>query len=332
MRKSTYHAPKITVIGGGTGLPILLSGLKEAHCDLTAVVTVADDGGSSGKLRTSLNTIPPGDIRNCLVALSNVDNIYKEVFQYRFDSKDKEFSGHAIGNLVIAALTEMRGDVYSALKLISGALKVNGRVLPACEDPLILQAYYADGSCVEGETTIVADKRPIKRVDVRVATEAISQRTEVKAGRGVVQAIQSADIVVLGPGSLYTSILPNLVIPEIRQALQTTPAKVAYVCNIMTQLGETEHFSDADHLRVINEHLGGKYIDVALINSLTVPYDYIEHNEVLDYLVQVRHDRQGLKESSAQIIAEDFLDLRKNGIYHDQNKLVAAIMRIYRHL
>ncbi|KAA9242027.1 MULTISPECIES: gluconeogenesis factor YvcK family protein [Aerococcus] len=329
MSESRNYYPKITVIGGGTGLPILLSGLKSANCDLTAVVTVADDGGSSGKLRSALNTIPPGDLRNCLVALSDSNSLYKDVFQYRFAPEDQEFSGHAIGNLIIAALTEMRGSIYSALKLLSVTMAVKGRVLPACEEPLILQAHYQEGDMIEGETTIVEEKRPIQSVSVRLANQA-SPDQSVKAGRGVVDAIMGADMVVLGPGSLYTSILPNIVIPEIRQAIQETSATVVYICNIMTQLGETEGFSDADHLRVINDHLQGHYVDACLLNRTTVPYEYIENNEVLDYLVQVSHDRQALKDQGAEIIGWDFLNLKDSGVYHDKDKLVQALIQVYR--
>ena len=321
--------PKVTVIGGGTGLPILLSGLKAAKCRTTAVVTVADDGGSSGSLRTSLNTIPPGDIRNCLVALSDAKQIYKDIFQYRFAPEDNEFSGHAIGNLIIAALAEMRGDVYHALKLLQVMMEIDGHVLPACASPLVLQAHYDDGSIVEGETTIVSQKRTIDHVTVRHVNDGPLADEKPVAGPHVVEAIMSADLVILGPGSLYTSILPNVVIDDVRQALVDTPAKVVYICNIMTQLGETEHFSDADHLAVVNKHIGQKVIDYALINATTVPFEYIESEETPEYLVQVTHDRDGLRQQQATIIKSDLLNLKKSGVYHDQTKLVEEILKIY---
>lgn len=319
---------RICVIGGGTGLPILLSGLKEANCDITAVVTVADDGGSSGALRTALNTIPPGDIRNCIVALSNIPKIYKDIFQYRFAPQDHEFSGHAIGNLIIAALTEMRGDVYSSLRLLSTMMQLQGQVLPAAEEPLILQGYFEDGTMIEGESTIVKQGRPIQQVDIRAASDPTGKR-QVKAGRGVVSAIMTADLVVLGPGSLYTSILPNLVIDEIREAICETPAKVVYICNIMTQLGETENFSDADHVRTINAHLGQKRIDIALINETIVPTEYIESAETPDYLVQVTHDPEGLQAEECAVLSADFLTLKTHGVYHDQEKLVKSIFAVH---
>ncbi|MEY8370320.1 uridine diphosphate-N-acetylglucosamine-binding protein YvcK [Aerococcaceae bacterium 50-4] len=326
--------PKIAVIGGGTGLPILLEGLKEADFDVTAIVTVADDGGSSGSLRDAVATIPPGDIRNCLVALSDMKKIYKDVFQYRFSEDDKEFSGHAIGNLIIAAIAEMRGDTFAALRLLAYMMNVKGKVLPACEEALVLQGHFADGQVIEGETSLVAHPDQIQKVSVRLASQdpqfdaAGNLINQPKAGREVVSEIMHADMVIMGPGSLYTSILPNIAIEEIRTAIVDTPAKVVYICNIMTQLGETEHFSDADHVRVINEHLGSKAIDTVLLNKTPVPFEYLEGASEKDYLVQITQDRQGLAEQECQVVGCDFLNLEKSGVYHNQDKLVAAIMDV----
>ncbi len=332
-KPGSVRRPKVTVIGGGTGLPILLKGLKEADCEVTAIVTVADDGGSSGSLRDAVRTIPPGDIRNCLVALSDMKDIYKDIFQYRFGKEDKEFSGHAIGNLIIAAIAEMRGDTFSALRLLSYMMEVDGRVLPACEEALVLQGHFADGTMIEGETSVVAHPAQIEQVTVRPANGPVEAKpaTEVrqpKAGREVVSAIMNADMVILGPGSLYTSILPNVAIEDIRSAIVDTPAKVVYICNIMTQLGETEHFSDADHVRVINEHLGAKAIDTVLLNRTPVPYEYLESASEKDYLVQITQDRKGLAEQECQVIGCDFLTLETTGVYHNQEKLVTAIMDV----
>lgn len=327
--------PKVAVIGGGTGLPILLEGLKNAGCNVTAIVTVSDDGGSSGSLRNAVSTIPPGDIRNCLVALSDMKKIYKDVFQYRFSEEDKEFSGHAIGNLIIAAIAEMRGDTFAALRLLSYMMNIDGKVLPACEEALVLQGHFADGTMIEGETAIVAHPDQIQKVTVRLASEqdtlAAGQNKAnagLRAGREVVSEIMQADMVILGPGSLYTSILPNVAIEEIRSAIVDTPAKVVYICNIMTQLGETEHFSDADHVRVVNEHLGSKAIDTVLLNKTPVPYEYLEGASEKDYLVQITQDRLGLAEQECQVVRCDFLNLEKSGVYHNQDKLVDAIMDV----
>lgn len=327
---SEEKKPKITVIGGGTGLPILLEGLKDQAEKITAVVAVSDDGGSSGVIRSAINTIPPGDIRNCIVALSDAELAYKQVFQYRFEDGDHEFSGHAIGNLIIAALNEMRGNIYDAIDLASKLMEVKGRVLPASQSPLVLQGHMVNGEVIEGETTIVASKQAIDYVTVAKADQNGHPRGEAHAGYGVVQSILEADVVVLGPGSLFTSILPNLAIPEIKQALNDTPATVVYVCNIMTQKGETIHFSDADHLKKIIKHIGEDAVDVMVINGTHVPEDYEPQESRIDYLEQVVHDQAGLDQYEVEVTSQDLLDLKKTGVYHNKEKLAGAIMDIYR--
>lgn len=328
---SPKEHPRLTVLGGGTGLPVLLAGLKRAAFSVSAIVTVADDGGSSGSIRSSIKTIPPGDIRNCLVALSALPPIYKDIFQYRFALTDQEFSGHTVGNLLIAAVSEMQGDVYQALTMLGELMKVQGTVLPASEQALCLRARFQDGVEVEGETAIVARRQPIERVSVS-ASDAAGQPIEPRAGRGVVDAIMDSDMIILGPGSLYTSILPNICIPEIRQALLKTKAPLVYLVNIMTQLGETEHFSDADHVRVIHQHLGKKALNAVLLNNKVVPKAYIHRPDSPDYLVQVSHDAKGLAEECDQIFQTDLLDLKPQGVYHDQQKLVRALLNYYEEL
>ncbi|MDE6375999.1 MAG: YvcK family protein, partial [Ligilactobacillus sp.] len=236
------HRPKIVVIGGGTGLPVILNGLRQHNVDITAVVTVADDGGSSGVIRDYINVVPPGDIRNVLVALSDMPEIYKQVFQYRFKSNDQFFSGHAIGNLVIAALSEMddRG-IFDAVQELSELMKIQGHVYPASDIPLTLNARFADGTTLAGESHISAAGKTIEKVWV---TSIDDEKPEAK--EEVVQAIMEADQIVLGPGSLFTSILPNLMIDNVGRAVCETKAEVVYICNIMTQKGETERFTDAE--------------------------------------------------------------------------------------
>ena len=258
--------PRVVVIGGGTGLPVVLNALKDQNAEITAIVTVSDDGGSSGSIRNFINVVPPGDIRNVLVSLSDLSQEEKEIFQYRFDSSDSFFSGHAIGNLVIAALNEMHGNIFEAVQILSKMMHVDGHVFPASNEPLTLNAEFVDGSIQAGETEITALDKRIKRVWV---TDTDSDE-EPRAVLPVLAAIMQADAVVLGPGSLFTSILPNLMISNLGQAVRETKAEVIYICNIMTQQGETDHFSDADHVRVINEHLGGHYINTALVNGAKI--------------------------------------------------------------
>ena len=322
--------PKITVIGGGTGLPVLLRNLRKRGADVTAVVTVADDGGSSGIIRDYMNVVPPGDIRNCMIALSPMNALQKEIFQYRFNSDDQFFAGHAIGNLIIAALTEMRGNIFDAIRLLSRMMVVEGHVYPAAEEPLLLRAEFQDGTIVDGESKLVKYRKKIKRVSVHCYDEnrELDESRTPMAAREVINAIMEADMVVLGPGSLYTSILPNLMISDIGQAVCETKAEVVYICNIMTQLGETEHFTDADHVRVLHDHLGTQFIDTVLVNTEAVPEEYLNQQKNEEYLYQVKYDFQGLRDEGCRVVSSDFIKLREKGVYHDGEKVIDELFRL----
>lgn len=324
INKKKNRKPKIVVIGGGTGLPVVLAGLKAKHADVTAIVTVADDGGSSGDLRRQVNAVPPGDIRNVLVSLSDIPAMQKEIFQYRFAVEDQSLAGHSIGNLIISAMAEMKGNIYEAIQVLGKMMMIDGHVYPAAEEPLELHAVFEDGTQESGESSIAKHRKLIDHVYV---TKFDGSR-EVKAARKVVSAILNADMVVLGPGSLYTSILPNLMIPEIGKAVTETQANVVYICNIMTQLGETENFSDANHIEVLHRHLNQKFIDTVLVNIGSVPENYIDTEKYDEYLVQVEHDFKGLKNEVPMIISNDFLELRDNGVFHDKNKVVEELFKI----
>ena len=322
--------PKITVIGGGTGLPVLLRNLRKRDADVTAVVTVADDGGSSGIIRDYMNVVPPGDIRNCMIALSPMNALQKEIFQYSFNSDDQFFAGHAIGNLIIAALTEMRGNIFDAIRLLSRMMVVEGHVYPAAEEPLLLRAEFQDGTIVDGESKLVKYRKKIKRVSVHCYDEnrELDESRTPMAAREVINAIMEADMVVLGPGSLYTSILPNLMISDIGQAVCETKAEVVYICNIMTQLGETEHFTDADHVRVLHDHLGTQFIDTVLVNTEAVPEEYLNQQKNEEYLYQVKYDFQGLRDEGCRVVSSDFIKLREKGVYHDGEKVIDELFRL----
>lgn len=321
---SKSRKPKIVVIGGGTGLPVIIKNLKELNTELTAIVTVADDGGSSGRLRETFNSVPPGDIRNALVALSNIPQIQKDVFQYRFQSKDEIFEGHAIGNLIIQAVSEMKGNIYEAVQLLAEIMKVDGNIYPASEEPLTLHARYKDGSLASGESQI-----PVagKLIDYVAVSGVNNSHQPVTCGRHVVSSIMEADVVVLGPGSLFTSILPNLMIPDIGEAVLNTSAQVVYVCNIMTQLGETEGFTDAEHVQVLHHHLNQPFIDVALINNAHVPFEHVS-KEGSSYLFQVAHDFAGLSNMVPHVISDDFLQISNKGVFHDGAKVASEIYEI----
>lgn len=259
-RHSLRRGPKIVVIGGGTGLSVLLRGLKEYTSNLTAIVTVADDGGSSGRLRDELGILPPGDIRNCLMALADKEPLMEDLLQHRF--RGGELAGHSTGNLLLAALCEMTGGFDSAIRAMSRVLAVRGQVLPATLTDVTLCAEMEDGKVVRGESNISRSGGRIKKVFL------MPSRCYPQAE--ALAAIREADAVVLGPGSLYTSIIPNLLVKGMAEALARSPATKIYVCNVMTQPGETGGHSASDHLKAITAH-AGRLVDSMIVNTGSVP-------------------------------------------------------------
>lgn len=316
--------PKITVIGGGTGIPVILKSLRAKDADITAIVTVADDGGSSGEIRQALQVTPPGDLRNVLLAMSDMPRLYEKIFQYRFAESDGPLAGHPLGNLIIAGISEMQGSTYDAMRLLTRFFHTTGRIYPSSETPLTLHAVFTDGTEVVGESKIADYKGMIGHVYV---TNTYNDE-EPKASRQVVQSIMDSDLVVLGPGSLYTSILPNIMIPDIGKALCETEAQVVYICNIMTQRGETESFTDANHVSVLNAHLASQFVDTVLVNIEPVPKEYMNTHSFDEYLVQVKHDFQGLEEQGCRIISSNFLKLENGGAFHDGDLVVEELFNI----
>ncbi|MFW6947635.1 YvcK family protein [Streptococcus pyogenes] len=318
--------PKMTVIGGGTGISIILKSLRNEAVDITAVVTVADDGGSSGELRNAIQLAPPGDLRNVLLAMSDMPKFYERVFQYRFNESDGALAGHPLGNLIIAGISEMQGSTYNAIQILTKFFHITGKIYPSSEQALTLHAVFKDGHEVAGESSIAKYQGMIDHVYV---TNTYNDQ-KPQASRKVVEAILESDMIVLGPGSLFTSILPNLVIPEIKEALRQTKAEVVYICNIMTQYGETEQFSDADHVAVLNQHLGRDLIDTVLVNVAKVPQAYMNSNKFDEYLVQVDHDFAGLCRAAKRVISSYFLRLENGGAFHDGNLVVEELMNLVR--
>ncbi len=253
----------IVAIGGGTGLSTLLRGIKHEPVRITAIVTAGDDGGSSGRLRTEFNVPAPGDIRNCLVALADSETLLGDLFQYRFDAEDSALDGHSFGNLFITALTKVSGSFEQAIIESGRVLNIRGSVYPSSLENIIVGAEMADGSVLHGETTIVNARAGINRVFL--------DPPNAEAYLPAVHAILEADLVVLGPGSLYTSVLPNLMVEGIAHALRHTPAEKVYVCNVATQPGETDDYDVADHVRGLHRHLGDLPIDRILVNSNLEP-------------------------------------------------------------
>jgi uncharacterized cofD-like protein len=247
----------IVVVGGGTGLATLLRGLKLYTMNLTAIVTVFDDGGSSGRLRRELGILPPGDIRHCLVALADAEPLMTRLFEYRF--KGGALDGHAFGNLFIASLTGVTGDLELAVKEVSKVLKIRGRVLPTTGHDVVLAAEFADGRIIDGESNITAARGQIRRVSLRPS--------EVYPLPDVLEAIGEADLIVIGPGSLYTSVIPNLLVHGIADAIREAQTPCVYICNVMTQPGETDGYTAADHVRAIHAHARGPLFSYVIVNS-----------------------------------------------------------------
>ena len=313
------RGPRVVAVGGGNGLAALLRGLKAHSSNLTAVVTMADDGGSSGLLRRDMGMPPPGDLRNCLVALADDESMMSRLFQYRFPDGGG-LQGHSFGNLFMAALTEVTGDFERAVQESTHILKVRGRVLPSTLDDVVLHAQLEGGGQVSGESTITAAKRLPRRVWLTPA----APRPLPQA----IAALRRADLVVLGPGSLYTSVIPNLLIPEVRAALKETRGWVVYVCNVMTQPGETDGYTAADHLDALQRHGIAGLVDVVLVNDAPVSADLVaSYRRFGARPVVVDEDRlreAGVKVTRAQVAAES------NVVRHDSERLAQALMRIVR--
>lgn len=307
--------PRIVIIGGGTGLPVLLRGLKQFPVDITAIVTVADDGGSSGRLREDLDIPPPGDIRNVLAALSDVEPLVEKMFQHRFLTAG-ELSGHSLGNLIIAAMTSITGNFVHAIQEMSKVLNVRGKVLPAANQSVVLHAMMEDGSIVSGESKIPFSGKRIQKVflsprDIRPLPDAI-------------QAIRQADLIILGPGSLYTSILPNLLVPKIGDEVCRSQAKKVYICNLMTQAGETHGYTASDHVRAIYDHMNCAFINAILVNNKDVPA-YIQERYIEELAQPVTFDIQRLTELGLEVIPDEFVSYG-DGIIRHNTKKVAEVL------
>lgn len=312
--------PTVAVVGGGHGLSVLLRGIKSATSNVTAVVTVADDGGSSGRLREELGIIPPGDLRNCLVALADTEPLMEKLFQYRFRG-ESELAGHSFGNLFIAAMNEVTGDVEKALQESSKVLAVKGQVLPASKDHVRLDAVMEDGTVVEGESNIPEVHKRIHRV--RLFPE------HVQPVQSALDALRSADAIILGPGSLYTSIMPNLLVDGVAETLRKSKAVKIYICNVMTQPGETDGYTASMHAKAIIDHGGRGVIDYMLVNSTTISSDMQEYYaEKGAYPVEV--DEEAINALGIGFLKADIIN-ETDVIRHDPDKLCRNVMKmIYR--
>lgn len=307
--------PRVVVIGGGTGMPVLLRGLKNLPIQLTALVNVADDGGSTGRIRSEMEIPAPGDIRNVIAALSDAEPMLLDLFQHRF-KVGNGLSGHSMGNLLLAAMTSVAGDFYTGIKEISRVLNVKGNIYPISNESLSLHAKMDDGTIVSGESNIPLANKQIKYVYL--------SPQPVEPLPHAVQALHEADLIVISPGSLYTSILPNLIIPRIVDAIRQASGKVVYVCNVMTQAGETTGYTAADHVQAIIDHIGVGVINSIVVHNETISQDirqlYAEENAD-----PVIYDTDRLLDLGLEIIEGDIIDHTQSMLRHDTEKIAKLL-------
>lgn len=320
-KKILVKGPKIVAVGGGTGLATMLRGLKQYSTNLTALVTVADDGGGSGVLREDLGMLPPGDIRNCILALADTEPIMQKLLQYRF--QDGMLKGQSFGNLFLAAMDGISDSFEEAVKKMSDVLAVTGTVLPITLDDVRLCAETENGNTILGEYNIghrsLEDKSKINRVFLN--------QSNVKPLNEAIEALLDADIVVLGPGSLYTSIIPNLLVDGICEALQKTKAIIIYVCNVMTQPCETEGYTLSDHIQAIEKHSQKGIIDFCIVNTASIP-DELREKYLKDGAELVEVDSEIVMKMGIEIITGDFKAVNNNLVRHDSNKLAKKIIEL----
>lgn len=315
------QGPRVVAIGGGTGLSTMLRGLKQYTSNIVAVVTVTDDGGSSGKLQTQLNILPPGDIRNCLVALADAESTMLDLFQYRFHGADvsEGLRDHAFGNLLIAAMSAISGgDFEEAVRRTSQVLNIRGRVLPSTLAHIKLRAEIEDGSILEGETTIAGSKKRIRKIwlDPPNATPLDE----------VLEAIALADVIVIGPGSVFTSVIPNLLVRGIPEALHRSRARKVYICNVMTQPGETDGFAASDHVKAISVHVERPVFDYVLVNT-GVPTLELLNKYRQSGAILVEPDTDRIRAMGYKPIRGSFIS-QTDVVRHDAARLAEAIMRL----
>jgi uncharacterized cofD-like protein len=314
--KKEKNRPSIVVLGGGTGLAVLLRGLKNHTKNLTAIVNVTDDGGSSGKLRRELGVLPPGDIRNCLVALSEEENLMAKLFQYRFPS-DGSLSGHSFGNLFLTAMSSIAGGFDSGIARAGEVLAICGKVLPVTLSSVTLRAKLKNGKTVEGETNIAKSESPIESL--------IISPMSPPPGPKVIESILSADAVVIGPGSLYTSIVSNLLVSGVVSAIKKSRAPKIYVSNLMTQPMETKSYNLGDHLKAIEKYLGKNVIDYVIVNSRKIKGSILKRYSSQDSEPVVT-DRKHI--NGAALVKEQVASFSGGLIRHDSDKLAKAILKL----
>jgi len=301
---------KVVVLGGGNGMSTLLRGLKQFPLDLTSIVSVCDDGKSTGILRKEFNTPAVGDARRVLIALSETEPLFEKMFNYRFETEGY-LNGHAVGNFLIQAMTDITGSMSEGIKALGKVLNLKGNVIPLTENgDITLVAEMMDGKIIEGEHLITEEKGTIKKVYYKKNPEINKQ---------AIQAIIEADLIILSVGSLYTSIIPNLIPNEIKQAIKYSKAKIMYICNIMTQPGETDKYKVSDHINKINEYLDERKVDVVIANNGKIDQDIIDKYSTLEQKDPVILDEENIK--NVEIIGDNLIAIEEGSLRHDTIKL-----------
>ncbi len=302
---------KVVVLGGGTGSSTLLRGLKEFPLDITAIVSVCDDGRSTGVLREEFNIPAVGDIRRVLVALSETEPLVMELFNYRFHTTS-ELDGHTVGNLLLTASSEITGNLSDGIEALSKVFNLKGKVVPLTEDNVVLMGEMADGTIVEGEHNITENTDAVKRV---------FYKEEPVPTREAIKALEEADLILLSMGSLFTSIIPNLICEEIVEAIDRSTGKIMYVCNMVTQPGETEGFKVSDHIRLINQYLGKRKVDVVIANDGIIDEEMARRYESLEQKDPVELDREETEKLVERLISDDYVTVKNNLLRHNVLKL-----------
>lgn len=307
---------KVVILGGGTGMSSLLRGLKEFPLDITAIVSVCDDGKSTGKIRKEFNTPALGDIRKVLASLSETEPLFEKMLNYRFQTNGS-FNGHTVGNLLLVAMSEITGSVSNGIESLSNILNLKGKVLPLTEESNnTLVARMSDGKIVEGEHKITEYPSPIDEVWFKDKTE---------VNKETITAIEKADLIVLSMGSLYTSVIPNLLCKEIKDAIDNSKAKILYVCNMMTQPGETDRYMVSDHVKVLNKYLGNKKISVVVANNGYISKTLARRYYTLEQKDPVKLDRDELKKLKVKVIDDNFVSIEDGLLRHNAIKVSSQI-------
>lgn len=306
---------KVVILGGGTGQSTLLRGLKELPIDLSAVVSVCDDGQSTGRLREEFNIFAVGDIRKVIAALSETEPLFEQLLNYRFNTTS-DLNGHTVGNLLLTALCNITGNLQEGIETLGKVLKLKGEVLPFTFESPTLIGKMKDGSIISGEHNITKCNQQIEKV---------YYEKDVKVNKNVLKAIEEAELIVLSMGSLYTSIIPNLLSKELISTLDKSKAKIMYICNLVTQPGETDDYTVSDHIKVLNNYLGTKKIDTVIANNGTIPKEILEKYATEEQKDQVIFDEENLKD--VNVIADNYVTVENNVIRHQLAKLSLAIYK-----